>query len=76
MDAENGEKIEVITRFFQCLLEDATERSLLRSPFAEHVFSRLQRSSALKSLPGVPLRSTPGFNLVAPSVLRIAVSLS
>jgi hypothetical protein len=33
MDAENGEKIEVITRFFQCLLEDATERSLLRDDF-------------------------------------------
>jgi hypothetical protein len=30
--------------------------------FAEHIFSRLQRSSALKSVPGVPLRSTPGFS--------------
>jgi hypothetical protein len=35
------------------------------APFAEHIFSRFQRSSALKSVPGVPLRSTPGFSLVA-----------
>jgi hypothetical protein len=30
------------------------------SPFSEHIFSRLRRSSALKSVPGAPLRSTPG----------------
>ena len=46
--------------------------SELSSPFAEHIFSRLQRSSALKSVPGAPLRSTPGFNPVAPSALRSA----
>ena len=45
-------------------------------PFAEHIFSRLQRLSALKSVPEVPLRSTPGFNPVAPSVLKITASLS
>ena len=33
------------------------------------MFSRLQRSSGFKSVPGVPLRSTPGFNPVAPSAL-------
>jgi hypothetical protein len=45
------------------------------APFAEHIFSRLQRSSALKSIPGVPLRSTPGFNPVAPSALKSTASL-
>jgi len=43
---------------------------------AEHIFSRLQRSSALKSVPGVPLRSTPGFNPIAPSALKITASLT
>jgi hypothetical protein len=38
----------------------------IRSPFAEHIFSRLQRSSALKSVPGAPLCSIPGSNPVAP----------
>jgi len=42
----------------------------------KHIFSRLQRSSALKSVPGVPLRSTPGFSPVAPSALKITASLS
>ncbi len=46
------------------------------SPFAQHIFSRLQRSSALKSVPGVPLRSTPGFNPVAPLALQIIAWLS
>jgi hypothetical protein len=29
-----------------------------------------------KSVPGVPLRSTPGFSPVAPSALKITASLS
>ena len=44
---------------------------ILGSPFAEDIFSRLQRSSVLKSVPGVPLRSTPGFSPVAPPALKI-----
>jgi hypothetical protein len=33
MDAENGEKIEVITQLFRLLLEDAAERGQLRDDF-------------------------------------------
>ena len=46
------------------------------SPISEHIFSRLQRSFALKSVPRAPLRSTLGFNPVAPSALKITASLS
>jgi hypothetical protein len=33
MDAENGEKIEVLAEFFRRLLADARERNLLRDHF-------------------------------------------
>ena len=62
MDAQGGEKIELITELFGCLLFDAERREILRDDFyylddiVLQTFKRAQSIEPTLEFPGCPLR--------------------